>query len=67
MQCKNSKIQNAMSNIFLSCCILTWIKCLIFSFVFVVVTMYNLILITAVSALLTDMKKHLFCKMYMHK
>ena len=25
MQCKNSKIQNAINNIFLSCCILTWI------------------------------------------
>ena len=42
MQCKNSKIQNAINNIFLSCCILTWIECLIFSFVFVVVGMYNL-------------------------
>ena len=69
MQCKNSKIQNAINNIFLSCCILTWIECLIFSFVFVVVGMYmyNLILITAVSALLTDMKKHLFCKMFVDK
>ena len=40
MQCKNSKIQNAINNI------LTWIECLIFSFVFVVVGMYNLILLT---------------------
>ena len=47
MQCKNSKIQNAINNIFLSCCILTWIECLIFSFVFVVVSMYNLILLTS--------------------
>ena len=47
MQCKNSKIQNAINNIFLSCCILTWIECLIFSFVFVVVGMYNLILLTS--------------------
>ena len=45
MQCKNSKIQNAMQSViyFLSCCILTWIECLIFSFVFVVVGMCNLI------------------------
>ena len=49
MQCKNSKIQNAINNIFLSCCIPTWIECLIFSFVyvFVVVGMYNLILLTS--------------------
>ena len=47
MQCKNSKIQNAINDIFLSCCILTWIECLIFSFVFVVVSMYNLILLTS--------------------
>ena len=47
MQCKNSKIQNAINNIFLSCFILTWIECLIFSFVFVVVGMYNLILLTS--------------------
>ena len=45
---KNSKIQNAVSNIFLSCCILTWIECLIFSFVFVVVGMYNFILISSI-------------------
>ena len=35
---------------FLSCCILTWIECLILSFVFVVVVvvgMYNLILLTS--------------------
>ena len=48
MQCKNSKIQNAISNIFLSCCILTWIECLIFSSVLVVVGMYNLILISSI-------------------
>ena len=48
MQCKNSKIQNAISNIFLSCCILTWIECLIFSSVFVVVGIYNLILISSI-------------------
>ena len=48
MQCKNSKIQNAINNIFLSCCILTWIECLIFSFVFVeLVGMYHLILLTS--------------------
>ena len=47
MQCKNSKIQNAINNIFLSCCILTWIECLIFSLVYVVVGMYNLILLTS--------------------
>ena len=40
MQCKNSKILNAINK--LSCCILTWIECLIFSFVFVVIGMYNL-------------------------
>ena len=45
MQCKNSKIQNAINNIFFSCCILTWMECLIFSFVYVVVVigMYNLL------------------------
>ena len=32
---------------FLSFCILTWIECLIFSFVFVVIGMYNLILLTS--------------------
>ena len=50
MHPKTSKIQNAINNIFLSCCILTWIhwiECLIFSFVFVVVGMYNLILLTS--------------------
>ena len=52
MQCKNSKIQNAINNFiyFLSCCIPTWIECLIFSFVYVVVVvvgMYNLILLTS--------------------
>ena len=47
MQCKNPKIQNAINNIFLSCCVLTWIECLILSFVFVVVGMYNLILLTS--------------------
>ena len=47
MQCKNSKIQNAINNTFLSCCILTCIECLIFSFVFVVVGMYNLMLLTS--------------------
>ena len=45
MQCKNSKIQNAINNILLY--ILTWIECLIFSFVFVVVGMYNLIVLTS--------------------
>ena len=47
MQCKNSKIPNTINNIFLSCCILTWIECLIFRFVFVVIGMYNLILLTS--------------------
>ena len=50
MQCKNSKIQNAINNIFfvmLYSKFLTWIECLIFSFVFVVVGMYNLILLTS--------------------
>ena len=32
---------------FLSCCILTWIECLICSFVFVVVGVYNLKLLTS--------------------
>ena len=32
---------------FLSFCILTWIECLIFSLVFVVIGMYNLILLTS--------------------
>ena len=33
---------------FVSCCILTWIECLIISFVFIVVVgMYNLILLTS--------------------
>ena len=45
MQCKNSKILNAINK--LSCCILTWIECLIFSFVFVVIGMYNLIPLTS--------------------
>ena len=45
MQCKNLKILNAINK--LSCCILTWIECLIFSFVFVVIGMYNLILLTS--------------------
>ena len=45
MQCKNSKLPNAINE--LSCCILTWIECLIFSFVFVVIGMYNLILLTS--------------------
>ena len=49
MQCKNSKIKNAINNIFLPCCILTVtsLEYLIFSFVFVVVGMYNLILLTS--------------------
>ena len=51
MQDKNSKIQKAINNIFLSCCILTWIECLIFGFVFVVVGMYNLILLTSSTCL----------------
>ena len=45
MQCKNSKILNAINK--LSCGILTWIECLIFSFVFVVIGMNNLILLTS--------------------
>ena len=51
MQCKNSKIPNAVNNIFLSCCILTWIECLIFSFVFIVIGMYNLKLLTSSNCL----------------
>ena len=47
MQCINSTIQKAINNISLSCCILTWIECLTFSFVFVVIGMYNLILLTS--------------------
>ena len=47
MQCKNLKIPNAINDIFFSCCIPTWIQCLIFSFVFVVIGMYNLILLTS--------------------
>ena len=47
MQCKN-KIHNAINNLyFLSYCILTWIECLIFNFVFVVVGMYNFIILTS--------------------
>ena len=45
MQCKNSKIQNAINNIVLSCCILTWNECLMFSLLLVIVGMYNLILL----------------------
>ena len=46
MQCKNSKILNAIKNIF---CVMLYsnIECLVFSFVFVVVGMYNLILLTS--------------------
>ena len=44
MQSKNSKIPNAINNIFF---ILIWTECLIFSFVFVVIGMYNLILLTS--------------------
>ena len=52
MQCKNSKIPNAINNIFscchiLSCCIQTWIEGLIFRFVIIVIGMYNLILLTS--------------------
>ena len=49
MQCTNSTIQNAINLIYLSCCILSWIECLIFSFVFFVVGLYtsNLILLTS--------------------
>ena len=47
MQCKDSKIPNAINNIFFVICILTWIECLIFSFVFVVIGMYNSILLTS--------------------
>ena len=45
MQCKNSKFRMQSVIYFLSCCIPTWIECLIFRFVFVVVGMYNLILL----------------------
>ena len=48
MQCKNSECnQNAIKNIFFVMFCLTWIECLIFSFVFVVIGMYNLILLTS--------------------
>ena len=47
MQCKNSKIPNAINIIFFVMLFLTWIECLIFSFVFVDVGMYNLILLTS--------------------
>ena len=49
MQCKNLKILNAINK--LSCCILTWIECLIFSFVFVVIGMYNLHVILLTSSI----------------
>ena len=45
MQCKKFRMQSIIY--FLSFCILTWIECLIFSFVFVVIGMYNLILLTS--------------------
>ena len=70
MQCKNSKIQNAINNIFfvIVICIVTWIECLIFNFnVFVVVGMYKLILLTSSICLVDRYEKHLFCKMYMDK
>ena len=70
MQFKNSKIQNAINNIFLSCYILTvtWIECLIFSFVFVVVGMYNIILLTS-SICLVDRYEEtpVLQNVYMHK
>ena len=47
MQCKNSKIPNAINNIFFIMLHLTWIEYLIFSFVFVVIGMYKLILLTS--------------------
>ena len=66
MQCKNSKIQNANNNIYfvMLYSMLTWIECLIFSFVFVVVGMYNLILLTSSICLVDRYEEHLFCKMY---
>ena len=47
MQCKNSKIPNAINNIFFVMLYSNMIECLIFSFVFVAVGMYNLILLTS--------------------
>ena len=47
MQCKTQKFQIQSIIYFLSCCILTRIECLVFSFVFVAVGMYNLILLTS--------------------
>ena len=47
MQCKNSKIQNAINNIFFDMLYPNMDVCLIFSFVFVIVGMYNLILLTS--------------------
>ena len=46
MQCKNSKIQKAINNIFFDMLYTNMDKCLIFSFVFVIVGMYNLMLLT---------------------
>ena len=69
MQCKNSKIPNAINNIFLSCCILTRIECLVhvFSFVFVAVGMYNLILLTSSICLLDRYEEAPVLQMYMDK
>ena len=63
-------IQNATNKLnmqsviyFLSCCILTWIECLIISSVFVAVGMYNLIL-TGSICLVDRYEKTMFCKKY---
>ena len=47
MHVKTQKFRMQSVIYFLSCCILTWIQRLIFSFVFVVVGMYNVILLTS--------------------
>ena len=47
MQCKTQQFRMQSMIYFLSYYILTLIECLIFSFVFVVVGMYNLILLTS--------------------
>ena len=68
MQCKN-KIYNAINNLyFLSYCILTWIECLIFNFIFVVVGMFNLFILTS-SICLVDRYEEtpVFSKIFMDK
>ena len=65
MQCKTQKFRMQSIIYFLSCCILTWIECLILSFVFVVVVvvgMYNLILLTSSICLVDRYQETRFAK-----